>query len=119
MFLFLQNELGELVPTQHQLKIDTHFELPGGIYTKRGKMLRAVFFPTVCICRGGGGVGEVCKCLYTYCRCLPYECEGLSYGHKRRTFEYVAQYQSLLPSSQFPYCLCSHYFGVMGLYESV
>ena len=30
MFLFLQSESGELVPTQHQLQLDAHFELPGG-----------------------------------------------------------------------------------------
>lgn len=30
MFLFLQSESGELVPTQHQLQLDAHFELPRG-----------------------------------------------------------------------------------------
>ena len=30
MFLFLQSETGELIPTQHQLLLDAHFELPRG-----------------------------------------------------------------------------------------
>ena len=32
IFLFLQNPSGELVPTQHQLHLDTHFELPKGTH---------------------------------------------------------------------------------------
>ena len=31
MFLFLQSEAGELIPTKHQLLLDAHFELPRGI----------------------------------------------------------------------------------------
>ena len=30
MCLFLQSETGELVPTQNQLQLDAHFELPRG-----------------------------------------------------------------------------------------
>ena len=30
LFLFLLSESGELVPTQHQLQVDVHFELPQG-----------------------------------------------------------------------------------------